>query len=283
MAARRTGTRKPPPRAETLIPEYEGAVAALHPAGRLIIGGKSMGGRVASMVADGLFAKGAVRGLLCLGYPFHPPGKPEQLRTAHLAALAGPEGKVRHAGEGQCGRLLGAIERRRDLRDRHAFEPADAFHAGRIADADRAGEARVAVVGDGDLERAGLARAAFPVARLAPWGYPAAYEEVIAVTATDAADRLMSQANRGPYVFVAAPGVDMIAPVDGGTDLVTGTSFAAAIVSGAIANLDNVRPGVSAEWIEANLAATAGDLGKAGRDNEFGYGLLDYRRLADAQ
>jgi hypothetical protein len=45
----------------------------------------------------------------------------------------------------------------------------------------------------------------------------------------------------------------------------------------------NVRPSVSAEWIEANLAATAGDLGKAGRDSEFGYGLLDYRRLADAQ
>lgn len=117
----------------------------------------------------------------------------------------------------------------------------------------------------------------------APWGYPAAYDDVIAVTATDAADRLMPQANRGPYVFVAAPGVDMVAPVDGGTDLVTGTSFAAAIVSGAIANLINVRPGVSAEWIEANLAATAGDLGTAGRDSDFGYGLIDYRRLADAR
>ena len=117
----------------------------------------------------------------------------------------------------------------------------------------------------------------------APWGYPAAYDGVIAVTATDAADRLMPQANRGPYVFVAAPGVDMVAPVDGGTDLVTGTSFAAAIVSGAIANLINVRPGVSAEWIEANLAATAGDLGTAGRDSDFGYGLIDYRRLADAK
>ena len=117
----------------------------------------------------------------------------------------------------------------------------------------------------------------------APWGYPAAYDGVIAVTATDAADRLMPQANRGPYVFVAAPGVDMVAPVDGGTDLVTGTSFAAAIVSGAIANLINVKPGVPAEWIETNLAATAGDLGKAGRDSDFGYGLLDYRSLAEAR
>ncbi len=90
MAARRIGVRKPPPRAETLIPEYEAAVAALGASGRLIIGGKSMGGRVASLVADRLRARDAVRGLLCLGYPFHPPGKPEQLRTAHLAALATP-------------------------------------------------------------------------------------------------------------------------------------------------------------------------------------------------
>ena len=90
MAARRSGVRKPPPRAETLIPEYEAAVAALGASGRLVIGGKSMGGRVASLVADRLRAGDAVRGLLCLGYPFHPPGKPEQLRTAHLAALAIP-------------------------------------------------------------------------------------------------------------------------------------------------------------------------------------------------
>ena len=47
-----------------------------------------MGGRVASMVADELHAEGRVAGLLCLGYPFHPPGRPEQLRTAHLGAAA---------------------------------------------------------------------------------------------------------------------------------------------------------------------------------------------------
>jgi predicted alpha/beta-hydrolase family hydrolase len=49
-----------------------------------------MGGRVASMVADELHAAGRVAGLLCLGYPFHPPARPEQLRTAHLAALVTP-------------------------------------------------------------------------------------------------------------------------------------------------------------------------------------------------
>jgi hypothetical protein len=50
----------------------------------LVIGGKSMGGRIASMVADGA----GVRGVVCLGYPFHPPGKPDTLRVAHLEGLA---------------------------------------------------------------------------------------------------------------------------------------------------------------------------------------------------
>lgn len=91
MASRRTGEgRKPPPRAETVMPEYVAAVAALAAAGPLVIGGKSMGGRVASMVADELFAAGKIAGLLCLGYPFHPPGKPAQLRTKHLADLRTP-------------------------------------------------------------------------------------------------------------------------------------------------------------------------------------------------
>lgn len=90
MAARREGVRKPPPRAETLNPEYKAAVAELGASGPLIIGGKSMGGRVASMVADELHAAGRIAGLLCLGYPFHPPAKPEQLRTKHLADLRTP-------------------------------------------------------------------------------------------------------------------------------------------------------------------------------------------------
>lgn len=91
MASRRTtDARKPPPRAETLLPEYRDAVETLNAAGKLIIGGKSMGGRVASMMADTLFDAGAVAGLLCLGYPFHPPEKPNQLRTAHLVSLKVP-------------------------------------------------------------------------------------------------------------------------------------------------------------------------------------------------
>src|SRR5690242_5001184 len=62
MAARRQGQRKPPPRAESVMPEYTAAIAALKAKGPLIIGGKSMGGRVASMIAD----QAGVAGLLCL-------------------------------------------------------------------------------------------------------------------------------------------------------------------------------------------------------------------------
>lgn len=94
MAARRQGARKPPPKAELLIAEYEAVVAQLAPSlakdEHLVIGGKSMGGRVASMLADSLHDQGSVAGLVCLGYPFHPPGQPGKLRTSHLEALECP-------------------------------------------------------------------------------------------------------------------------------------------------------------------------------------------------
>lgn len=91
MASRRTSSvRKPPPRAEKLVPEYFAAIDALDSKGPLVIGGKSMGGRVASMIADKLHSAGRICGLLCIGYPFHPPGKPGTLRTAHLAHMRTP-------------------------------------------------------------------------------------------------------------------------------------------------------------------------------------------------
>jgi len=82
-ARRRDGRRRPPDRQPRLLDTWHAAIAALG-AERLVIGGKSMGGRMASLVAD----ESGVRGLLCLSYPFHPPGRPERLRTAHLAELA---------------------------------------------------------------------------------------------------------------------------------------------------------------------------------------------------
>jgi hypothetical protein len=91
MASRRAGgAKKPPPRAERLLDEYVAAVAAAPKGVPLLIGGKSMGGRVASLVADRLFGEGFIVGLICLGYPFHPPNKPAQLRTSHLKDLRCP-------------------------------------------------------------------------------------------------------------------------------------------------------------------------------------------------
>jgi hypothetical protein len=82
---RTTGKKRPPNPARILEETWEAVISDLGPE-RLVIGGKSMGGRIASMVAD----RTGVQGLVCLGYPFHPPGRPEKLRTEHLAALKTP-------------------------------------------------------------------------------------------------------------------------------------------------------------------------------------------------
>ena len=87
MAKRRVdGKKRGPDRAAVLLPFLGEVVRQLGGPENLILGGKSMGGRMASMVADDL----GVAGLVCLGYPFHPPGKPENLRTEHLASLVTP-------------------------------------------------------------------------------------------------------------------------------------------------------------------------------------------------
>lgn len=79
------GVRRGPNAAAILQKRWRAVVQALRPA-PLFIGGKSMGGRIASMLADEL----NVEGLICLGYPFHPAGRPERLRTEHLRTLKTP-------------------------------------------------------------------------------------------------------------------------------------------------------------------------------------------------
>lgn len=87
MAARRRGGhRGAPDREPVLMQTWRDIVARLGALGRIAIGGESMGGRIASMVADEVGAAG----LICLGYPFHPPGAPTRLRTAHLEKLKTP-------------------------------------------------------------------------------------------------------------------------------------------------------------------------------------------------
>jgi subtilisin family serine protease len=110
----------------------------------------------------------------------------------------------------------------------------------------------------------------------APPAYPAAYEKVIAITATDEADKLYGRANRGGYVLAAAPGVDILAPVTGqGFDYLSGTSFAAAHVSGIIALMMERNPKLTAEGVSEVLVNAAHDLGPVGQDKDFGAGLTD--------
>jgi uncharacterized protein len=76
--------RRAPDSPKKLMETWKRVAGEFAPVNRLVIGGKSMGGRIASMVADDL----GVAGLLVFGYPFHPPGRPEKTRTEHLAALS---------------------------------------------------------------------------------------------------------------------------------------------------------------------------------------------------
>jgi predicted alpha/beta-hydrolase family hydrolase len=85
MAARRSGTRRGPDREAVLLQTWRDVVAQFDRKPTLI-GGKSMGGRMTSMVADEL----GVAGLICLGYPFHAPGRPEKPRIEHLRELRTP-------------------------------------------------------------------------------------------------------------------------------------------------------------------------------------------------
>jgi predicted alpha/beta-hydrolase family hydrolase len=83
---RAEGWRKPPDKANSLMQSWREVISQLGGGTGLVVGGKSMGGRIASMIAD----EAGVRGLVCLGYPFHPLGKPSQHRTRHLKSLKTP-------------------------------------------------------------------------------------------------------------------------------------------------------------------------------------------------
>ena len=80
-----TGKKRPPDR-EPVLRETWLQVVKMLGRDHLVIGGKSMGGRIASLVAD----EACVAGLVCLGYPFHPVGKPDRLRVEHLRTIATP-------------------------------------------------------------------------------------------------------------------------------------------------------------------------------------------------
>jgi hypothetical protein len=109
--------------------------------------------------------------------------------------------------------------------------------------------------------------------------YPGADEKVLAVTATDADDKLYARANVGSYVAVAAPGVDVLLPTPrGGYAFETGTSVSAALVSGVAALLLERRPAETPAELKRLLMTTATPLGTGAQAATFGAGLVDARR-----
>ena len=119
----------------------------------------------------------------------------------------------------------------------------------------------------------------------APPAYPGAYDNVIAATATDAKDRLYEKANHGDYVAIAAPGVDILAAAGKkGYSVTSGTSMAAAYVSGSVALIMQGAPEMTSQDALDRIAGTAKDLGEDGKDPNFGHGLLNvYRAVGGDQ
>jgi subtilisin family serine protease len=106
--------------------------------------------------------------------------------------------------------------------------------------------------------------------------YPAANPNVIAVSATDAYDKLFSASNRGAHIAIAAPGVDIFLPApDGKYQMTSGTSFSAAYISGLAALMLERNPALKPEELRTILTKTARDLGAPGRDDLFGAGEAD--------
>jgi Subtilase family len=106
--------------------------------------------------------------------------------------------------------------------------------------------------------------------------FPAADPEVIAVTAIDASDALFAGANRGKYIAVAAPGVDVLVPApEASYQLTTGTSVAAAEVSGVVALLLERNPRLTPKDVRRILTRTAKHLGPRGSERDYGAGLVD--------
>jgi subtilisin family serine protease len=111
--------------------------------------------------------------------------------------------------------------------------------------------------------------------------FPAADPNVIAVTATDPDDKIFPGANRGNHIAVAAPGVDILAPAPDGTyQFTTGTSVAAAEVSGVVALMIERNPALTPNEVKKILMDTAKRIGPKGKD--FGAGLVDALQAVSA-
>jgi subtilisin family serine protease len=113
--------------------------------------------------------------------------------------------------------------------------------------------------------------------------YPAAYPGVVAVSAVDETKAKAWFSNYGAYVDIAAPGVDILSTdYTGGFSFKSGTSMASPHVAGVAALVEAAAPGLTPAQVEQALIASASDLGARGRDDVYGYGLVDAVRAVQA-
>jgi hypothetical protein len=231
---------------DTAHPELQGTVSA----GFDAIGGTPLPHQHGTAMASAIAAHGRLVGVA---------------PAAHILAIRAFDGASASA-QGLTTRVLDGLQRAADAGARvvnMSFTgPADPRLHEMIASLRQSGMVPVAAAGNDGPN--------------APPDYPAAYPEVIAVTATDADDKLLRVANHGSYVVVAAPGVDIfVAAPNGRYDFSTGTSIATAHVSGLAALLLDRNPALTPDAVQDILMRTAKDLGPKGRDDAFGAGLID--------
>jgi subtilisin family serine protease len=200
------------------------------------------------------------------------------------------------------GRLIGVAPRAKLLAVRAFGESADApqattfsiirglgwavTHGARVVNMSFAGPEDPAlkdVLADAHKKGVILVAAAGNAGPQSPPLYPAADQNVIAVTATDANDQVFKQANRGAYIAVSAPGVDILVPApNGGEQLTSGTSVSAAEVSGIAALLIERNPALTPDEARTILTTTATPLGQKPREHDVGAGLANAWRAVQA-
>lgn len=112
--------------------------------------------------------------------------------------------------------------------------------------------------------------------------YPAAFDEVIAVSATDEYDNPASWTNFGDWIELAAPGVNIYSTVwDDFYDYMSGTSMSTPHVSGTAALIWSQFPNMTRDWVRAQLRYAADDLGDPGFDDYYGYGRINARKAVE--